>query len=419
MKTLLLLLLLLPLGCAGGTTASGDLPANDAPTPDADATAPVEDVAVPVEDLASPPPVYDPAQWYTYEAGPFTVPAGKERYFCFAHTLPEDMDVDEIVLESRPVVHHVVYSKTGFPDPDGFFECNVLFQDNWIPLFIAGTGDASLKMPEDAGHVFKAGTQLTVQFHLLNATPEDVTETIPLRFHKMAESPKHPVEVVLFGSMGIALPPNQVSDVVSTCNSDSDMTLFSAFPHMHLLGTSMVVETGPDADNLTEVFRRDPFDFDDQTLSDLDLTIQTGDVVRVTCAYDNTLDQIVTFGESTTNEMCFFIGFATDADHQFSGCLGDGGGGEGLGLPEGCGTDPPNELGLGTVCTAGGGECPGALICTEDYQETGEIGVCISIACSEAADCGESGVCCLIPEADGLTICLPPSCVLSFCQVLP
>jgi hypothetical protein len=101
------------------------------------------------------------------------------------------------------------------------------------------------------------------------------------------------------------------------------------------------------------------------------------------------------------------------------GASAEGGGEDGVGFPEGCGTDPPNEFGLGTICTAGGGECPGALICTEDYEETGEIGVCISIACSAAADCGEGGVCCLIPEADGLSLCLPPACVFSFCEALP
>ena len=364
------------------------------------------------------PRVFDPAEWHVHEAGPFTVPSGEERYLCFSHTLKEDLTVDEIVLESLPVVHHVVFAKTSSPDPEGFFECDILFQNNWVPLFIAGTGDATLTMPEDAGYVLEKGTQLTAQLHLLNATLEEVEATIPIAMRRMSEAPTHPVEVVVFGSMDIYLPPDEPSEVVGTCTSDSDMEIFSAFPHMHLLGQSMVVETGPDEDNLTEVFRRDPYEFDDQHLSPMDLAIQAGDTVRVTCGYDNHLDEMVTFGESTTNEMCFFLAFATGATHQLAGCLGNDGGSSNL-IPEACGTDPPNDIGLGASCTEGGGECEGGLLCTEDIEEVAGSEVCIGFGCSASADCGEGGVCCSIPAADGVSLCLPPSCAFSLCEVLP
>ena len=61
----------------------------------------------------------DPAEWHTFEAGPFTLPAGSERFLCYSHVLQEDLWVDNIVLQSHPVVHHVVYSKTTSPDPEG------------------------------------------------------------------------------------------------------------------------------------------------------------------------------------------------------------------------------------------------------------------------------------------------------------
>ncbi|MDP6943056.1 MAG: hypothetical protein QF464_02810, partial [Myxococcota bacterium] len=215
-----------------------------------------------------------------------------------------------------------------------------------------------------------------------------------------------------------ALPPGQVSQVVGSCASDSDMTLFSVFPHMHLLGQSLVVEVGPDADNLTEVFRRDPYDFDDQSMEPLDLTISLGDTVRVTCGYDNYLDETVTFGESTTNEMCFLVGFATEASHQFAGCIG-GTGGAGSLVPEGCGDDPPNDIGLGAACTKDGDECEGGLVCTEDFEQIEGLGVCIGFGCDGAADCGEGGVCCRIEAAGDLALCLPPSCAFSICDVLP
>ena len=402
MRTLTLLLsVFLLVGCVTGTSPTTPPPANDT------GSAITPDVAV---DAGSP----DLGDWYVFEAGPFTVPVGKERFLCYSHVLEEDLHVDKIQIEAHPVVHHAVYSKAGGADPDGFFECDTLFRTNWVPIFVSGTGDAEITMPENAGHVLPKGTQLTLQLHLLNATVEEVTTTIPMRLRKMSVAPTKPVEVVVFGTMALALPPGEISEAVGQCASDSDMKIFSVFPHMHLLGQRMVVETGPDADNLVEVFRRDPYVFDAQSLSPIDVTIKAGDIVRVTCGYENTLDEVVTFGESTTNEMCFFIGFATQATHELAGCIGSDGASF---VPEGCGEDPPNEIGLGAPCTKGGGECDGGLFCTEDNENTEGLGVCIGFGCESSADCGDGGVCCNI-DAAGIALCLPPSCVFSVCSVL-
>ena len=360
--------------------------------------------------------MYDASEWYTFEAGPYVLPPGSERYFCYSHVLEEDLYVDEIVLNSNPSVHHVVYAKTSSPDPDGFFECDILFQNNWIPIFVAGTGDASIQMPAGAGHVLKKGTQLTVQLHLLNATIDEVTETVPLRFHRMKEAPQQEVQVVVFGSMNINLPPNQASEVVGDCQSDSDMQIFSVFPHMHLMGRSLSMKTGSDSDNMVEVFRRDPYIFDDQSLATIDLEIKTGDPVTITCGYENTLDETVGFGESTTSEMCFLIGFATGANNDLAGCIDTSSSSL---LPEGCGDDPPNELGLGAPCTKGGGECENGFLCTEDIEQTEGLNVCIGLGCESSADCGTGGVCCNIEQAGGVALCLPPACVFSICQELP
>lgn len=52
------------------------------------------------------------------------------------------------------------------------------------------------------------------------------------------------------------------------------------------------------------------YDFDDQHAEPIDLELAAGSYARVTCAYDNDSAQEITFGESTHDEMCFFVGFA-------------------------------------------------------------------------------------------------------------
>jgi len=95
--------------------------------------------------------------------------------------------------------------------------------------------------------------------------------------------------------------------------------LIAGFPHMHRLGASMRFEVGPQG-SMREVFKRDPFDFDNQRIDNLDVSIAAGDISRVTCTFNNTKDQVIGYGESTNNEMCYFVGFAVDQP-SMSACL--------------------------------------------------------------------------------------------------
>lgn len=301
-------------------------------TPDADvAVAPDTGSDLGVPDMGLPdtglpdtgvPDGVDGAEYVTLQAGPFTVEPGAEKYLCFTETLTEAVTVNQVHLASQQVVHHAAVSSLSSPEPDGVGECEVLFKNNWVPIFVAGTGDATLDTPPGTGFVFAAGTQITTQLHLLNTTPTAVTATIPIRLRKV-QPPVAPVRVAVFGTTGINLPAAQASEVIGTCSSDSSMTIFSAFPHMHLLGRKMSVSVGPSDDQLVEVFNRDPYDFDQQSFEAVDVTINQGDRVRITCGFDNHLNQAVSYGESTTNEMCFWIGFSlgSDSNGPFPGCI--------------------------------------------------------------------------------------------------
>jgi hypothetical protein len=118
----------------------------------------------------------------------------------------------------------------------------------------------------------------------------------------------------------VRLPANQMTQLKGDCTMRERVKLLAGFPHIHLLGRAMRFEVGT-AGNMREVFRRDPYVFDLQTIEPLELELKAGDTTRVTCDYMNTLNQEVTYGESTKNEMCYFIGFAIDRPQQ-GACLG-------------------------------------------------------------------------------------------------
>jgi hypothetical protein len=97
------------------------------------------------------------------------------------------------------------------------------------------------------------------------------------------------------------------------------------FPHMHYLGRKQTLELGPDPNNFSAVYTRDPYDFEQQTIDPIELNLTPGMAARLTCSYDNNRDETITYGESTNNEMCFAIGFTVasgPAAGLGGGCFG-------------------------------------------------------------------------------------------------
>jgi hypothetical protein len=196
----------------------------------------------------------------------------------------------------------------------------VLFRLEWEPIFPTGAGDSEIRFPEGVGQVLPAGTRLLTQLHLLNSSGNPVTDSAEIHMHRSPIQNPRPMATYAFGNFDVSLPPLTHSKIESLCTVRETIDFVAAFPHMHLLGTSLTFEVGPSADQLTNVFERNPYDFDNQRLDLVNLKLNAGDVTRVTCSYQNTLDQTVTFGESTHNEMCFLVGFAADRSSA-SGCM--------------------------------------------------------------------------------------------------
>ena len=90
----------------------------------------------------------------------------------------------------------------------------------------------------------------------------------------------------------------------------SPLTVYSVFGHMHELGSRFELELNPDSDTPVMMLDIPDWDFHWQdTYEFVDpLQLQRGDVVRMTCNWDNTLSEnprYVVWGEGTEDEMCF------------------------------------------------------------------------------------------------------------------
>jgi hypothetical protein len=348
----------------------------------------------------------------------FTLAAGDERFLCYTKTLERDAVISEYQYEARPGMHHFVLARTSGNEPDGFSECDVLFRQTWSPLFIGTTADAELKIPTGAANVLPAGTRLLIQLHLLNSTNREIKQQAVVQMKRSTEQAPVDAGLYVFGKTDLELPPQQTSSVTASCTTGRNVTFFAMLPHMHYLGRGLKIEAGPDDNSLSTIFEDNAYDFDNQELKKFDFTIPQGHRTRTTCTFDNPGTETITFGESSTNEMCFAIGFALNVKGA-SGCISgstreyprDPAAGE-------CASVVPNELGVGKPCTAGGNQCSAPLQCSADVQPTPDgVGMCISLGCTSKAECGGgSASCCSFGLAN---VCIPEACRPLTCAPQP
>jgi Copper type II ascorbate-dependent monooxygenase, C-terminal domain len=304
---------------AGGSNQSVGPVRDDASASGADAGA-TPDAAIGVTDAGASDPSLDFPNPFSWSTGEFEVAPGKDRYLCFASTLQEDVVVNAFSSQGQVFVHHLIFSRSTASDKLGFEECDTAFRTGWQPIFITGAGSVKLELPADAGHKLTKGTKLVVQMHLLNTSDAPVKGKVTINMRRSTHASPRPVSSYIFGTAAVRLPPNQMTQLKGDCTLRERVKLLAGFPHMHMLGRALRFEVGT-AGNMREVFKRDPYVFDLQTIEPLELELKAGDLTRVTCDYMNTLNQEVTYGESTKNEMCYFIGFAVDRPQQ-GACLG-------------------------------------------------------------------------------------------------
>lgn len=239
---------------------------------------------------------------------PYTLQPGEEVYMCYTYYSPDDkVAITKVDGLSMPGVHHLAFFQvSGEKEEDGAHVCNTIIKTSWIPIWASGTGSKSLTLPEGTGFTIEPHTQYLVQLHLQNSgdKPMDIRVGINLAYRHDPDAVTR-AGIYAFGSFTVDIPP-QTNDyqIPIHCAPNKEMNIFAVFPHMHKIGTQInVTKNGGD------FYKIDPWVFGNQPMDPMNQHIVPGDEFDLACHYDNHTDQPVTFGESSDNEMCFFVMF--------------------------------------------------------------------------------------------------------------
>lgn len=254
-------------------------------------------------DAPPPPPGYTRLIGRTWSLPP----GATDTYRCVRLTISEDTYLTNILAQAPVGTHHTVLSISdgGTAGPDGDYDCNVS-ELGMVMLYASGVGTSPLDFPAGVGVKVAAGTQLHLNLHLFNASDAPITGDSGILVKQQPTAPAMLAEMVFAGKFLFGVPAGATNyNVVGGCTSNRDYTLFAVWPHMHQIAVRQKLERI--RSGATTVIHDAPFDFAEQKYypQSPEVQVLAGDQIKVTCTYTNPTGGLVTFGESSNQEMCF------------------------------------------------------------------------------------------------------------------
>jgi len=187
-------------------------------------------------------------------------------------------------------------------------------------IYASGLGTNAVMFPKGVGLKVSAGETLVLQLHLFNPTSDVLKGTSGIEIIEVKpEDLEQEADIILPGPIDFNIPPNAKYSHSGTCTVGATQNLFALFPHMHQLGSHLM--TTLTIGGKESVIHDGDYSFDHQAfLSFEPITMNAGDTIKTECTWDNTTPQNVTWGESSTTEMCFSILYRYPAQQQGSFC---------------------------------------------------------------------------------------------------
>ncbi len=261
-------------------------------------------------------------QSYSVTWGPVTVMPGEENTQCVVAKLsnPTAMHVGSIHNILKQGSHHlIVYKTADTVEQLTPFACkpftDLLNPAQGTPLMISQKSDDLLTLPPGVAFAIGADQFVRLELHYINpgTVPLDVSATST--FIQMPESQvQNEADFLFGGDPDISIAPHSTAQVGPVFLPEpaqlAGSKYFGITGHEHQYGTDVVVaqaasKTGPD----TPMYDVPNWQWNEPKTVYLDppVTLPSGGGFRITCNWNNTSPNTVTFGESAaTNEMCFF-----------------------------------------------------------------------------------------------------------------
>jgi hypothetical protein len=245
------------------------------------------------------------------------VPASQEDHVCVVLALPNtDVAwVNDVHATLTTGSHHLIVDRQaeGTPTNTTPTPCAPTMASDVTRLVIAQQKDTNVALPDGVAFRLAAQQPLFMQLHYINLSdsPEDIQGTIDLTL--VDPSAPTPIEAksIFTGSLSIDLPPHSpgtsTAFVQIAPDSGAARNVFELTSHTHSLGVDATIErvASASAPSTTPIHESTNWAEPPLTAFSPPLAFLGTDGLRLTCKYENTTDQTVTFGTGFHDEMCF------------------------------------------------------------------------------------------------------------------
>ena len=269
--------------------------------------------------------------------------SGPDDYRCMLLDWPYDTDVwvegYQIRAGDPSTVHHVIpfiiapgdvdeYRALDAADPDPGYTCyggpggdvETLISTRWLGSWAPGSG-AGIS-PDGTGIRVSPGSMIAFQVHY-NVTmhdpgPDQSAIELMISTERKGWADIQPwteVSWVLGAGMDIPAETDDVEHVFEyTLGRSDSFSFYTAAVHMHTMGKRARMTVVHEDGTETCLVDYQNYDFNWQRSYKLrePVTVQSGDTLKLTCAWDNPTTEDVAWGDGTGDEMCLGISLISE-----------------------------------------------------------------------------------------------------------
>jgi hypothetical protein len=270
-------------------------------------------------------------------AAPFTMGQKDDEYVCFKFDVQRSKKRHVTALSPKidndKILHHILLFTADAQSVGNVgttaAPCEAFGAKDWTLVGGWAPGGKDIVFPPEAGLPEEVGTtHYIMQLHYNNtARVVGQKDNSGFGLCSTETTRANDVGLMAFGSMNFTIPPRGTRSRTCTYKLDQRFAgkkLFGANPHMHKLGRGMKIELMRGGTGAPEtIIDVQGFDFEHQSSTPINVTVNAGDVVRTTCRFENPTDQPVKYGEGTGNEMCYgFTGYFPKIPDEYIDVLG-------------------------------------------------------------------------------------------------
>lgn len=256
-----------------------------------------------------PPGGGDAPVWAAVTSRTWSVSGGNEGYKCYGVQVSTDEYITGFRFASpSPAQAEVMLFALDAAPTLGSFDCTFSTVAGQL-IFAGSVGTTAIEFSGGKGVHIAAGKYLLLNIHLDNTQSFTVVDSTRIegRVGK-ASDVTTPVEMVIAGAKGFAIPADNATHTISGhCFASTDQHLVAILPLMRSHATHQSVTLLAPGDSVAHAIYDAAFTLAHVLYTPLtpDLPVASGTRLVVTCSYINGTGDLLYYGQSASDETCY------------------------------------------------------------------------------------------------------------------